>query len=157
VSLLVVVVLLAIFAVLVALRRNERRGRLAQAATVEVVVDDAGVTRRLADGREEAVRWDEVVEVEVLTTKVGVHKGDGVVLVLGADAERGCLVPSKLAVEHGVVERIAALPGFDVGALSRAMELAPPSRTSVWVRPGTSGPAGGPAAGPAADPETGDR
>jgi hypothetical protein len=138
-SLLVVVGLLAVFGVLVALRRNERRGKQANAATVSFVADADGVTRRLADGREEAVRWDELREVEVITTKVGVHKDDGVLLVLGADEERGCLVPSALATEHGVVERVAALPGFDVRALSAAMDRPPPSRTSVWTRPGKPG------------------
>jgi hypothetical protein len=136
VSLLVVVVLLAVFGALVALRRNERQARLAKAATVDLEVDEVGVTRRLADGREESVRWDELREVEVITTKVGVHKADGVVLVLGAGEDRGCLVPSGLATEHGVVERVAALPGFDVRALSAAMERPPPSRTSVWTRAG---------------------
>jgi hypothetical protein len=134
VSFLIVVGGLALFAVLIALRRNERRSREQRAATVELEVDAEGVRRTLADGREEAVRWDEVTEVEVITTKVGVHRHDGVLLVLGADEERGCLVPSALATEHGVIERVSALPGFDVRALVGAMEQSPPSRTTVWVR-----------------------
>jgi hypothetical protein len=142
-SVLVVVGLLAVFGVLVALRRNERRSREANATTVALDVDGVGVTRRLADGREESVRWDELHEVEVITTKVGVHKQDGVILVLGAGDERGCLVPSGLAAEHGVVERVAGLPGFDVHALSVAMERPPPSRTTVWTRAAEPGAAQG--------------
>jgi hypothetical protein len=93
------------------------------------------VARTLADGRREEVRWDEIVEVEVLTTAVGVHKEDGVVLVLAVDEERGCLLPSRLAVEHGVIARLHALPRFDGRRLVAAMEQPPPSRTTCWERP----------------------
>lgn len=146
-SLLVVVGVVAVFAVLVALRRNERQRRDQRAATVELEVDALGVRRSLADGRMEGVHWDEIVEVEVITTKVGAHRSDGVLLVLGADEERGCLVPSALATEHHVIERISALPGFDVHRLVRAMERPPPSRSLVWARepsaPLGDGPPGG--------------
>ena len=119
----------------IALRRNDRARRAAAAATVDVTVDAEGVSRTLADGRHEAVRWDEVVEVEVMTTAVGVHKEDGVVLVLAGDGERGRLLPSRFAVEHGVIARLHALPGFDSRRLVAAMEKSPPSRTTCWERP----------------------
>jgi hypothetical protein len=132
------VLLLAFAAGLAALgvsgRRNERRRREAAAATVDLQVDREGVRRTLADGRHEEVRWDELVEVEVLTTAIGVHKDDGVVFVMSGGGERGCLVPSRLAVEHGVVERLHALPGFDGRRLVAAMEESPPSRTTCWSR-----------------------
>ncbi len=119
----------------IALRRNDRQRREAAAATVEVTVDAEGVSRTLADGRREEVRWDELVLVEVLTTAIGVHRVDGVVLVVAGEGERGCLVPSRLAVEHGVIERLHALPGFDGRRLVAAMERSPPSRTTCWERP----------------------
>jgi hypothetical protein len=132
------VLLLALAAALVALglagRRNERRRRDAAAATVAVRVDAEVVGRTLADGREEEVRWDELVEVEVLTTAIGVHREDGVVLILAGEGERGCLLPSRLAVEHGVIQRLHALPGFDSRRLVSAMERPPPSRTTCWSR-----------------------
>lgn len=132
------VILLALAAGLVALgisgRRNERRRRAAAAATVDVQVDRDTVSRTLADGRHEEVRWDELVEVEVLTTAIGVHKDDGVVFVLSGEGERGCLVPSRLAVEHGVIERLHALPGFNGRRMVAAMDLPPPSRTTCWSR-----------------------
>ncbi len=124
----------ALVAAGVAGRRNERRHRQEAATTVELQVDDTGVRRRLGDGREEAVDWVEITEVEVFTTARGVHADDGVVLVLFGDETRGCLVPSRLAVAHGVVERLHALPGFDGRRLVAAMEADPPSRASVWQR-----------------------
>jgi hypothetical protein len=124
----------ALIALGVAVRRNDRKQREVAATTVEVEVDDEGVARCLADGRREEVRWDELVEVEVFTTEIGVHRDDGVVLVLAGEGERGCLVPSRLAVQHGVIERLHALPGFDGRRLVAAMERPPPSRTTCWER-----------------------
>jgi hypothetical protein len=124
----------ALVALGVALRRNDGRSRAAAAATVEVHCDAESVSRTMADGRHEQVRWDEVVEVQVFTTAVGVHKGDGVVLVLAGPGEQGCLMPSQLAVEHGVIDRLHALPGFDSRRLIAAMEKEPPSRTTCWER-----------------------
>jgi hypothetical protein len=124
----------AFIALGVALRRNNRQHRDVAAATVGVTVDDDGVRRTLGDGRREEVRWDELVEVEVFTTAVGVHRDDGVVLVLAGDGDRGCLVPSRLAVEHGVIARLHGLPGFDGRRLVAAMEQPPPSRSTCWQR-----------------------
>lgn len=121
-------------AFLFALRRSERDRRLEAAATTALEVDDREVRRMLADGRVESVGWDEIVEVEVITTKVGVHRDDGVLLVLGVDERRGCLVPSRLAAQQGVIERLSRLPGFDTRALVEAMDQPPPSRTSCWRR-----------------------
>ena len=135
-ALLLLGVASALIALGVAVRRNHRKVREVAAATVDLRVDDDGVTRALADGRIEEVRWDELLEVEVLTTNVGVHKEDGVVLVLAGEGERGALVPSRLAVEHRVIERLHALPGFDGRRLVAAMELPPPSRTTCWERGG---------------------
>lgn len=117
--------------------RSSREQRVAAAATVGLSVDDERVERRLADGRVETVRWSELREVEVITTDVGVHRDDGALLVLGVDDTHGCLVPSRLAAERGVIERLAGLPGFDTRRLVEALDQPPPSRTTCWVRPGT--------------------
>lgn len=109
----------------------------AAAASVALDVDDHGVERQLADGRVESVAWADIVEVEVITTDVGVHRDDGAVLVLGVDETRGCLVPSRLAAERGVIEHLSRLPGFDTRRLAEALEVPPPSRTSCWLRADT--------------------
>ncbi len=135
-GLLVLLVATVLIAGGLAVRRHERDRREEAAATVELEVDGDGVIRTLADGRMEGVRWSEITEVEVLTTAVGIHRHDGVVLVLAGEGERGCLVPSQLAVSHGVVERLHALPGFDSRRLVEAMEKPPPARTTCWRRDG---------------------
>lgn len=120
--------------VLTAFRRLERERRAEAARTTALEVDDRQVQRVLADGRVESVGWDEIIEVEVITTKIGVHRDDGVLLVLAADEARGCLVPSRLAAQEGLIGRLSNLPGFDTRALVEAMERPPPSRTVCWRR-----------------------
>lgn len=115
--------------------RSTRERRRAAAATTALLVDDLRVERHLADGRCESVAWVDVVEVEVITTDVGVHRDDGALIVLAVDDVRGCIVPSRLAAEHGVIERLTRLPGFEHRRLAEALELAAPSRTTCWTRP----------------------
>ncbi len=133
-AILLLLVATALVTAGVAVRRNERRRRDEAAATVDLEAHREGVARTLADGRREEIRWSEVQEVEVMTTNVGPHRHDGVVLVLAGPGERGCLVPSRLAVEHGVIELLHALPGFDSRRLVEAMEKPPPARTTCWSR-----------------------
>lgn len=133
---LVLVVLAGVVGAVVSIRRNEARRRALASATVSLDVDAEGVTRELADGRRESITWERVAEVEVITTAVGPHKDDGVLLVLCGDATEGCLVPSKLAVEHGLIEAIHRLPGFDGRRLVEAMEAPAPSQTTCWSRGG---------------------
>jgi hypothetical protein len=114
---LVLVPLVALFAVA---RNQNRRGQL-RSATVEVAADRDGVRRVLADGRTEAVRWDEVDRVEVFTTRVGPHEPSGGAVVLYGDAEHGCIVPiDRLGASH-LLDHIAALPAFDVRTLVDAV------------------------------------
>lgn len=115
--------------------RSSRERRRAGAATTALLVDDERVERHLADGRCESVAWADVVEVEVITTDVGVHRDDGALVVLAVDDVRGCIVPSRLAAERGVIERLTRLPGFEHRRFAEALELAPPSRTTCWTRP----------------------
>lgn len=122
------------FVALLAILASSREQRASAAATVALHVDDRRVERHLADGRVEVVAWADVREVEVITTDIGVHRDDGALLVLGVDATRGCLVPSRLAVEHGVMDRLTRLPGFDARRLAQALDAPPPSRTTCWTR-----------------------
>lgn len=126
--------LAAVIGVLFAVARNQRRRHALDTATVELGVDDEGVTRVLGDGRRETVRWATLTEVEVLTVDSGPHAADGAVLVLSGSDGDGCLVPATLAVERGVVERLHGLPGFDGRLLVQALEAEPPARTTCWAR-----------------------
>lgn len=121
--------------VLIAVARNEARRRAARAATIELHVDELGARRVLADGREERVEWVEITEVEVVTARAGPHGPSGGVVVLGADEERGCLVPLDRLGDTGLIDKLQLLPGFELGRLMDALDQSAPSRTTVWVRP----------------------
>lgn len=121
-------------AVFLAWMQSTREQRLTAASTTELHVDEHGVERRMADGRVEKIAWCDLTGVEVITTATGVHRDDGALVVLAVDDTHGCLVPSRLAAERGVIERLSRLPGFDTRRLAEALDEPPPSRTTCWTR-----------------------
>ena len=126
-------VLAPIFVVL-GILRNQKRIASARAVTVELRVDEFGLWRRLADGREEGVDWSDVSEVEVLTAKSGPHGASGGVVIVSGDEEHGCLVPIDRLEDSGVAEALTRLPGFDSRRLVDALIQKPPKRTVCWSR-----------------------
>jgi hypothetical protein len=130
----VVLVVLCLPAVIVAVLRNEgRRSRERVAASI-VQVDALGVRRELADGRIEAVHWDEVEVVEVVRASVGPHAASGGVVLVGGPGERGALVPLDRAQSSGLLAYLGQLPGFQRSAWEAAAVGRAPSRTEVWRR-----------------------
>ena len=122
--------------VLIAVSRNQRRLRASRSATVELVADEFGVRRVLADGREEGVDWVDVTEVEVVTAASGPHASSGGVVIIAGDETHGCLVPIDQLEPSGVAEALSRLHGFDVGAFAEALVAKPPTRVTCWSRPG---------------------
>lgn len=102
-----------------------------------VTVDDAGVHRVLADGRVEAVRWDDLESVEILTTDEGPFADDVFWLLLSVAG--GCAVPGSAASSGDLLARLQALPGFDNEAVIRAMGSTKNARFELWRR-GRPGP-----------------
>jgi hypothetical protein len=114
-----VVLVTVVVSVALAVRRNQR----ARATTVAVTADERGVHRTLADGRREEVAWDEVVQVDLFTTRVGPHKASGGAVVLFGTETRGCIVPLDRLADSGLLEHVHHLPGFDARALVAAASL----------------------------------
>jgi hypothetical protein len=131
---LVLLIWIAPIAVVVAIARNRGHQRRARSATVELVVDELGVRRSLADGREEAVDWVEVREVTLVHTRKGPHGAAGGMVVLYGDATRGCVVPLDRAEPSGLLEALSRLPRFDVRQLSDALR-ATSGTQELWVHP----------------------
>ena len=117
--------------VLVVLAAASRHRRTVGGTTVAVVADEDGVRRELADGRREEVAWDEVVQVDVFTTRVGPHKASGGAVVLFGTATRGCIVPLDRLSGSGLLEHIHRLPGFDARVLVAAAGSGEAPDTSV--------------------------
>ena len=122
--------------VLMAVLRNQKRVSALRAQTAELRVDEFGVRRVLADGREEGVDWTEVTEVEVLTSNSGPHGAAGGVVIVSGDESHGCLVPIDRLQDSGLAAALTRLPGFDSRQLMDALVAKPPSRTVCWQRVG---------------------
>jgi hypothetical protein len=134
VNLFWLLVLVAPVAVYAAVARNQRQRSAERSATVELVVDEFGVRRTMADGREEALDWGELVEVSVFTATKGPHAGAGGAVMLRGDDVRGCLVPLDRLEESGLLEALTRLPGFDVRTLTEAMSAKSHTWTTCWSR-----------------------
>lgn len=115
-------------------RLFRRRPPDSPGVTSQVEVTDEGVTRTLDDGRVEAVRWDRLAAVSIMTTSEGPFAED-VFFVLVESPESGCVVPQSLATDE-FVSRLQALPGFDHKQMIEAMGSTDDSEFVVWRRDG---------------------
>lgn len=132
-SFAVITIGLALIVFLAVLRNQSKRAAL-RSETVDLHVDEFGARRELADGRQEQVDWIQLTEVEVLTAATGPYRGNGGVVILAGDAEKGCLVPIDTVGPSGLVDRLARLPGFDVNLFAEALQKKAPARTTCWRR-----------------------
>jgi hypothetical protein len=115
---------------------NDWKARATGAAPdiAAVVVDQVGVRRRLPDGREEAVRWDDLVEVAIRTTPDGPWLEDVFFLLTSRDGG-GCAVPHGEAVDRDLLRWLQALRGFDNEKVVEAMGCAEDAVFVCWRRP----------------------
>lgn len=134
IDLLLLLLLVAPIAIVVAVARNRRLQRELRAATAELVVDEFGVRRELADGREEGVDWTELTEIEVYRTDKGPHAPSGGFIMLSGDDTRGCLVPLDHLESSGLLEGLERLRGFNGMTFTEALIADPPSQLVVWRR-----------------------
>jgi hypothetical protein len=100
-----------------------------------VTFDGERVVRRMPDGREESVRWDQLVSVEVVTTDEGPFLDDVFWLLVGEGERSGCAVPSEAEGAKELLKRLQQLPGFDNEKFIEAMGSTSNARFLVWRRP----------------------
>ncbi|HLU76203.1 MAG TPA: hypothetical protein VKZ82_28760 [Nonomuraea sp.] len=94
-----------------------------------VYVTEEGVARHYADGSVEALAWEDVVEVRVVT------EGDSDVLYILLDRDgEGCVVP-RSATDATFLARLRYLPDFDVDRLTIASDARQAGVTVVWRSP----------------------
>jgi hypothetical protein len=111
-------------------------GKLSRREPERVVVDDRGVHRLRGERLVEAVTWEELVEIRVLTTSEGPFAED-VFFVLDA-GDHGCVVRQALAPDE-LLARVQALPAFDNERLIEAMSSTDDAQFVCWRRPRPAG------------------
>jgi len=97
-----------------------------------VTFDDAGVTRMLPYGKIEAVRWDDLQEVGIMTTDKGPAQEDVYWMLLGTGG--GCAVSGGAEGIKELLERLQQLPGFDNEAVIKAMGCTSNNKFVCWKR-----------------------
>jgi len=100
-----------------------------------LTVDDWGVRRKLGAGKEakeEALAWEKIAEVSIITTSDGPFAEDVFFALRGSDGT-GVLVAQSLAVEHGMLKQLQTrLPDLDNEAIVRAMGSTTEARFILW-------------------------
>lgn len=139
-SLLALLVVVAGFVAVSVWARRTQRVRAEAGATAELVVDADGIRRTLGDGRHEEVRWDELVEVEVVTRALNTARRrvdpSPALFVLAGEGGRGVVLTSKEAYERGVQFRLQDLPGYDRRLVQDVVDGAVRGRFVCWRRAG---------------------
>ena len=98
-----------------------------------VHVDDNGVRRDLGNGQVEQVTWADLLEVFIVTTSDGPFAEDVFFILVGAG---GAGLPSQQGAPEcaQLLERLQRLPGFDNGAVIRAMKCTTNDKFLCWRR-----------------------
>jgi hypothetical protein len=96
--------------------------------------DGEEVTRWMADGRSEHVRWDELEEVGIITTDEGPFAEDVYWILVARGGNGGCAVPSGAEGADALLARLQELPGFDNEVVIRAMASTENARFVCWRR-----------------------
>jgi hypothetical protein len=97
-----------------------------------VVLTDSSVTRIRPDGMQESVRWDDLVEVGIVTTDAGPWLEDVFWLLSASDGKTGCAVPQEAEGADKLLEALQKLPGFDNEAVIEAMGSTSNARFVCW-------------------------
>ncbi|TCP50137.1 hypothetical protein EV191_108226 [Tamaricihabitans halophyticus] len=99
----------------------------------EIVVDDAGVRRELADGSQESVSWDDLRRVGIRTIPDGPWDED-VFFLLEGENGTGCAVPSGHPSANALMSKLQVLPGFDNDVFVEAMTTTDDALFICWQR-----------------------
>ena len=99
---------------------------------IVVHLTDAGVRCERPDGLTEQVAWDDLQRVEILTTSDGPFQPDVFWMLFGTAG--GCVVPQGATGERALSKRLGQLPGFDQGAVIRAMGSTDDALFLCWQR-----------------------
>ena len=116
-----------------ALSPDASKPQLMPESTFVVEITELAVTCHRPDGQTEAVRWDDLQKVDILTTSDGPLAPDVFLLLHGSNG--GCVIPQGATGETELLHRLQALSGFDNGVLINAMGSTQGAIFTCWVKP----------------------
>ncbi len=110
------------------------RGRLDPESRFVIQMTESAVSCHRPDGVVETVRWDDLQQVQVLTTSDGPFAPDCFWLLRGPETT-GCCIPQGATGDAELLDRIQKLPGFDNLAFIEAMGSTQEAIFTCWQRP----------------------
>jgi len=107
--------------------------RLRKQARETVQVDENGVLRVDGPVREQ-IKWDEVVEIRIITTDEGPFREDVFFALVGTNG-KGCLVPHDAAARTKLLEELQVrFAGLDNETVIKAMGSTSNDNFLVWKK-----------------------
>jgi len=111
---------------------SKPNARLEPESRFIVRLSEADVVCERPEGKVERVAWADLQKVEVITTSGGPFAPDVFWLLHGTDG--GCAIPQGATGESLLLERLWALPGFDMRTFIEAMLCVSDKRFLCWQR-----------------------
>jgi hypothetical protein len=115
-----------------ALSPDAPKPQLMPESTFVVEITEFAVTCHRPDGQTEAVHWDDLQKVDILTTSDGPLAPDVFWLLHGSNG--GCVIPQGATGETELLHHLQALTDFDNGALINAMGSTQEAIFTCWVK-----------------------
>ncbi|MCA9075570.1 MAG: hypothetical protein KDA93_11095 [Planctomycetaceae bacterium] len=115
------------------------RQRLQPEASFVVTCDEESVVCQRPNGDKKQVRWDDLRAVLIETNDTGPWGTDVYWLLVGRDAQSGCVVPQGATGEEALLTQLQQLPGFDNEALIEAMGSTENQKFLCWEAADYSG------------------
>ena len=110
------------------------RARLDPESNFVIHMTDSDVSCHRPDGVVETVRWDELQQVQVLTTSDGPFAPDCFWLLMGPETT-GCCIPQGANGDAALLDRLQQLPGFDNSVFIEAMGSTQEAIFTCWEKP----------------------
>lgn len=102
-----------------------------------VTLSDEGVSCARPNGLVEAIGWDDLKEVAIVTTDGGPFAFDVMWVLLGEKS--GCMVPLGATGEDKLIEKLQTLPGFNNEVMIGAMSSTSNQKFVCWEKEATAG------------------
>lgn len=117
-----------------ALPADAPRARLQPESQFVIRMTDSTVSCHRPDGIVETVQWDELQQVQVLTTSDGPFAPDCFWLLRGPETT-GCCIPQGATGDAELLDRLQQLPGFDNKVFIDAQGSTEEALFTCWQRP----------------------